>query len=175
MFIFTGKFDWLSYSSNDTITIVAPGVIDTNQPIWGFWQWTADASGRSKPNAVATRVYTGKLDWFEKAQNEMVTLILPSGLGLNAPVTLIFQWTQDTDGTKKAPYAINSSLRAYNVDQDGTVKATVKEYNMQGEVGYYIFSVEFAKDGKEMKLGMKNPGGDVDSKAPYKLTLSASP
>ncbi|KIP02923.1 hypothetical protein PHLGIDRAFT_122028, partial [Phlebiopsis gigantea 11061_1 CR5-6] len=78
-------------------------------------------------------------------------------------------------GTKKAPYAINSSLRDYSVGQDGTVKATFKEYNSSGEVGYYSFSVEIPKDGGEVKLQMKNPGGDVDSKAPYKLTLSASP
>ena len=145
MFIFTGKFDWLQYSSNDTMTIVAPGVLDTDQPIWGFWQWTVDAKGVSKPNvvqigkatsvgkpaadgsrtiefafsyysfkgtiganaadlkinmynpsgatsgpwtlplfysdsaqAVATRVYTGKLEWFQYAQDEMATLILPS-------------------------------------------------------------------------------------------------
>ena len=242
MFIFTGKFDWLQYSSNDTMTIVAPGVLDTDQPIWGFWQWTVDAKGVSKPNvvqigkatsvgkpaadgsrtiefafdyypfkgtiganvsnlkitmrnpsgatsspwtlplfysdgaqAVATRVYTGKLDWFQYAQNEMVTLILPSGLGLNAPVTLIYQWTQNAAGTKKAPYAINSSLRDYTVDQDGTVKARFKEYDSSGQVGYYNFSVEIPADGQVVNLRMSNPAGDADAKAPYKLSISASP
>ena len=75
---------------------------------------------------------------------------------------------------KKVPYAMNSSLRDYVVEQDETVKATVKESNSLGDVGYYVFDVEIDKDGQVLKLGMKSPAGVRDSRSPYTLTLFKS-
>lgn len=44
---------------------------------------------------LTTSVFTGKLDYFQYAVNEMVTLILPAGIEGGKPVVLCFQWTED--------------------------------------------------------------------------------
>ena len=49
MFIYNGKFNWLNYASNETITFVFPAGFALNDPVSAFWQWTVDAQGNKKP------------------------------------------------------------------------------------------------------------------------------
>lgn len=50
MFIYNGKFNWLPYAENETITVVAPAGFALKDPISAYWQWSVDAQGNKKEN-----------------------------------------------------------------------------------------------------------------------------
>nr|VWO96343.1 Glyoxaloxidase 1 [Ganoderma boninense] len=45
MFIYNGKFNWLDYASDETITVVFPSGFALNDPVSAYWQWSVDAQG----------------------------------------------------------------------------------------------------------------------------------
>jgi hypothetical protein len=47
-------------------------------------------------------VYIGKLNWFEYAQNECITVVFPAGFVLKGPVCAYWQWTVDAEGNVKS-------------------------------------------------------------------------
>ncbi|KAG7096267.1 hypothetical protein E1B28_003715 [Marasmius oreades] len=47
-------------------------------------------------------IYNGKLNWYEYAVNETITVVFPAGFALNDPVCAFWQWTVDGAGNKKA-------------------------------------------------------------------------
>ena len=55
MFIYNGKFNWLEYASNETITVVFPTGFALNDPVSAYWQWTVDAQGNKKPSVASVR------------------------------------------------------------------------------------------------------------------------
>ena len=56
MFIYNGKFNWLDYASDETITVVFPAGFALNDPVSAYWQWTVDAQGNKKPSVASVRV-----------------------------------------------------------------------------------------------------------------------
>ncbi|KIP04123.1 hypothetical protein PHLGIDRAFT_494326 [Phlebiopsis gigantea 11061_1 CR5-6] len=108
MFIFTGKFNFYTYSSNDNITFVAPGVLDTNQPIWGFWQWTVDAKGNTKPNSSwlgkATSVGEQASDGTRSIEISLGYYTFKGTIGANSSnLTLVMK---DERGTSSGPWTV---------------------------------------------------------------------
>ena len=47
-------------------------------------------------------VYNGKLDWYDYAKNECITLVFPAGFALKDPVCAYWQWTADAKGVEKS-------------------------------------------------------------------------
>ena len=56
MFIYNGKFNWLNYASNETITIVFPAGFSLNDPVSAFWQWSADAIVNEKASVSSVNI-----------------------------------------------------------------------------------------------------------------------
>lgn len=118
--------------------------------------------------------YVGKLNWYSYAQNEMATLVLPHGFGVGAPVCLLFEWTEDAGGNKKAAWSGNAVLREYTVESNGTIKATFRGMSGKGDLSYYSWDVEVEEGQKAVVLGMTNQPGSRDSRGPYKLDLASA-
>ena len=55
MFIYNGKFNWLQYASNETITVVFSDAFALNDPVSTYWQWTVDGAGNKKANVASVR------------------------------------------------------------------------------------------------------------------------
>ncbi|KAG7100238.1 hypothetical protein E1B28_002012 [Marasmius oreades] len=98
----------------------------------------------------STAVFTGKLNWFKYAENEMLTLVIPRGVSNGAPVGLYHQWTVDASGVEKANNAVNSTFRDVKTDADGETKGTFGD-------GYYTYKVTLRSNGKEVEIVMSNP------------------
>ena len=47
-------------------------------------------------------VYNGKLDWYDYAKNECITLVFPADFALKDPVCAYWQWTADAKGVEKS-------------------------------------------------------------------------
>ena len=111
----------------------------------------------------STSVFTGKLNWFQYSQNEMVTLIIPGDVADGEPVVLIHQWTIDGAGKRKTN-RIDGTMTAVRSETNGSVSATFKDSDNYGR---YDFTL--SKAGNNLVLRMTNPTGQRDSSAPYDL------
>ncbi|KAI3616770.1 hypothetical protein WG66_004144 [Moniliophthora roreri] len=57
-------------------------------------------------------IYNSKLNWFQYAVNEDITIVFPAGFALNDPVSAYWQWSVDASGVEKANSAHSTlSLR----------------------------------------------------------------
>lgn len=114
---------------------------------------------------LTTSVFTGKLDYFQYAVNEMVTLILPAGIEGGKPVVLCFQWTEDDSGESKANHVVLATLRDVGFGDKG-------RFTGRFDDGYYTFDFLSAcgSSDSDMSMTMKDPDGKSDTHSPYKLT-----
>lgn len=110
----------------------------------------------------AAQIYAGKLDWFQYAVNEMITVVLPSGIYSGATSCIFFQWTVDSSGNKKGNKAIVTPLNGASITESGTASASTND-------GYYTYTFEVPKIGDVLTLNMQNPKNEHDHSAPYKL------
>ena len=92
-------------------------------------------------NWTCAVTYVGKLSWSTYAEDEMITLVLPQGLGVGAPVCLVFKWAHDSKGNKNVLSARNAFLRDYKVEPDGTTKVIFRVVEGDWHLGYHIWSV----------------------------------
>ncbi|TFK76111.1 hypothetical protein BDN72DRAFT_831549 [Pluteus cervinus] len=109
----------------------------------------ADAS-RVSP----TGVYTGKLNWFRFAVNEMITVVIPAGISDGAPCSLFYQWTVDSKGNVKA-----------NSCQKGTLSSVRKSGNsVTGTLkgSYYTYEITIS-NGTQGTIVISNPAGESTS------------
>ncbi|KAJ7817281.1 hypothetical protein B0H14DRAFT_2602138 [Mycena olivaceomarginata] len=98
-------------------------------------------------------VYTGKLNWFEYAQNECITVVFPAGFALKGPVCAYWQWTVDAAGNVKS-----------NCTQEGFITIitnTTNQYYVHFAFSYYAFEGSISADFKSLSLKMLNPGGEA--------------
>ncbi|KAH6916864.1 hypothetical protein BKA70DRAFT_1485819 [Coprinopsis sp. MPI-PUGE-AT-0042] len=101
----------------------------------------------------STIVCTGKLNWFSYALNEMITLVIPSGVSDGAPVGLYYQWTVHSDGTHKKNSPVNGVFRNVTT-QNNEAKGTFG-------TGYYTYEVTLPDNRQYATLRMSNPSGDA--------------
>lgn len=111
----------------------------------------------------STAVYTGKLNWLTHAKEEMITLVIPAGVTVGAPVSLYYQWTVDNAGNQKRNFASNAVFTSVNTASNGDVTGIL------GSNWYYTFEVTVKKGGQDVVLRMTDPQGKRDAKAPYNL------
>jgi len=110
--------------------------------------------------------YTGKLNWFEYASNECVTIVFPAGFALNDPVCAYWQWTMDASGQEKS-----------NTSQKGIINSVTKtssEYHILFAFEYYSFDGIVAHDFSSLKVTMTNPQGELDASGAVNLELRYS-
>ncbi|KAL3953846.1 hypothetical protein ACCO45_011802 [Purpureocillium lilacinum] len=112
---------------------------------------------------LTTSVFTGKLNYFQYAVNEMVTLILPAGIEDGKPVVLCFQWTEDDSGESKANHVVLATLRDVGFGDNG-------RFTGRFDDGYYTFDFLSGSSDSDMSMTMKDPDGKSDTHSPYKLT-----
>jgi len=103
-------------------------------------------------------IYRGKMNWYEYADNEEFTVILPCGERLNDPINLYWQWTKNSSGEPKV-----------NVLSQTTI-TTVTQTGIPGEVkfscvcnNYYTFDITSKQYGAQLSILMRNPKGDTSS------------
>ncbi|KAI0168952.1 hypothetical protein GGR52DRAFT_592734 [Hypoxylon sp. FL1284] len=97
-------------------------------------------------------VYVGKLNWFEYAENECITIVFPAGFALKDPVCAYWQWTVDSSGARKK-----------NCTQEGfitSVTNSTSEYRVRFPFDYYAFEGTISTDFATLSLEMMNPAGD---------------
>ncbi|KAI0667597.1 hypothetical protein C8Q78DRAFT_312143 [Trametes maxima] len=104
----------------------------------------------------STSVYTGKLNWLTYAYDEMVTLVVPSGVFDGAPVGLYHQWTVSKEGDAKRNHSVNSTFRAVTVGNNGDVTGTFDD-------GYYTFEVTIPDGGQGAHIYMSKSSGENTS------------
>ncbi|KAG7086960.1 hypothetical protein E1B28_002877 [Marasmius oreades] len=136
--------------------IIVPGHLNTiTATMWN------PANERSNPmtctrqygdlaRVPSTAVFTGKLNWFNYARNEMVSLVVPNGVSNGAPVGLYSQWSVDGAGVPKANHAVNSTFRNVTASANGEAKGTFDD-------GYYTYEATVLSGSQGAKIRMSNP------------------
>ncbi|KAL1689438.1 hypothetical protein GGG16DRAFT_126442 [Schizophyllum commune] len=109
-------------------------------------------------------VYNGKLDWYDYAKNECITLVFPAGFALKDPVCAYWQWTADAKGVEKS--------NTYQLGAISSVTKTADEYRVAFSFEYYSFEVVVAPDLKSVTATMRNPAGDTSSALTLQAQLS---
>ena len=104
----------------------------------------------------STAVYTGKLNWFNYAENEMVALVVPKSVSNGAPVGLYYQWTVDGAGVKNSNHAVNATFRDVTTSADGGTKGTFDD-------GYYTFEATVLSNQQDVTIRMSNRDSDVST------------
>uniref|UniRef100_A0A0W0GBN7 Uncharacterized protein n=1 Tax=Moniliophthora roreri TaxID=221103 RepID=A0A0W0GBN7_MONRR len=97
----------------------------------------------------STSVYTGKLNWLNYAQNEMIVLVIPVDVSNGAHVGLYYQWTVDGAGVKKKNHYINTTFREVTTLPNGDVKGTFDD-------GFYTFEVTMHNN-QQATIHMSDP------------------
>ncbi|PIL37691.1 hypothetical protein GSI_01385 [Ganoderma sinense ZZ0214-1] len=97
-----------------------------------------------------TVTYTGKLNYYQYATNEMITLILPAGISSDAPVGLYYQFTKDDNGVAKRNGAEVGTLSDMTNGTDGTVIAFFRS-------SYYHYQFTFSADENTVSTIMVDP------------------
>ncbi|KAM5542417.1 hypothetical protein V8D89_003876 [Ganoderma adspersum] len=105
-------------------------------------------------------IFNGKLNWFQYASNETITVVFPAGFALNDPVSAHWQWTADGNDNKKASVANSGVVQSITKTIDGSSRFLFS-------FGYYHFSAAVTTDYKTLTLTMHNPKGEVS--APFDL------
>ncbi|KAK3291551.1 uncharacterized protein B0H64DRAFT_330401 [Chaetomium fimeti] len=97
-------------------------------------------------------VYVGKVNWYDYAKDECITIVFPAGFAVNDPVCAYWQWTVDTNGNKKS-----------NTTQLGLITSVTKtaiEYGVRFAFDYYAFEGVVSEGLNTLSLTMSNPSGD---------------
>ncbi|RYP59506.1 hypothetical protein DL769_008496 [Monosporascus sp. CRB-8-3] len=100
-------------------------------------------------------VYVGKLNWYEYAKDECITIVFPAGFAINDPVCAYWQWTVDGSGNKKTNTAQRGLITS--------VTKTAREYRVRFSFDYYAFEGLVTTDFNALSLTMSNPSGDQRS------------
>lgn len=98
-------------------------------------------------------VYTGKLDWLTYAQNEMITLVVPSPSFTDGNTVCVYwEWTVDTAGHEKANRDLVAPMEISSESEDGVKQLVIAE-------DYYRFDGEVNGNRDVVTLTMSNPDG----------------
>lgn len=95
-------------------------------------------------------VFTGKINWYQHIENEMVTLIIVGDVDEDKRVFLSSQWTIDSGGNYKTNYTVNGKMTAVNLQSNGNWSARFSD-------GYYTFDFTVDKANNNLVLSMTNP------------------
>ncbi|KAF4990299.1 hypothetical protein FDECE_14442 [Fusarium decemcellulare] len=96
------------------------------------------------------RVWTGKFNWLEFANNEPVIFIVPDGFGDGKPILSLWQWTKDSKGQTKAPSFRDAVQKALSDPSSDQYKFS---YN-----SYYDITCTWDKKTEKLAVHMKEGG-----------------
>ncbi len=103
------------------------------------------------PNCL---VYTGKLDWFYYAKNEMITLVVPSpSFSDGNTVCVYWEWTVTSTGLKKANHDWVAPMKISSKTEDGVKQLVIAS-------SYYRFDGEVNGNRDVVTLTMSKPSGE---------------
>jgi hypothetical protein len=106
---------------------------------------------RYEPGEVlTTAVYTGKLNFLNYANNEMITFVIPAGITNGATVGLNYQFTTDARGVPKRNALIARPLRNVSTDTHGSIAGTFDD-------GYYTYVATLSSNAQTATLRMTAP------------------
>ncbi|KAI1432440.1 hypothetical protein GGR50DRAFT_598786 [Xylaria sp. CBS 124048] len=114
------------------------------------------------PERPRTRIYAGKLNWYQYAVNELFIVILPDGFGDGYPASAHWQWTVTGSGDKQINCDANDQQRYTSDDKDEN-----HFYFMQG--GYYTLSCVADEDASTLTVTMSNPKGESQGSTTLQL------
>lgn len=110
--------------------------------------------------------YNGKLDWFQLAVNEAVTIIFPAKIALNEPVSVFWKWTKLASATTKWIHIHSTVINSIKLESDGKFRVGFTAE----DGGYFLFNCLVSPDYKTLKLTMSNTDDDaVEQAAPMNL------
>ncbi|KAM5542425.1 hypothetical protein V8D89_003884 [Ganoderma adspersum] len=113
MFIYNGKFNWLNYASDETITVVFPACFALNDPVSAYWQWSVDAEGNKKPSVATSGAVQSTFDASVAADYKTLTLTMRNpGGNTSEPFDLLAMHINPTAVRSTAVYT--SALDYYS-------------------------------------------------------------
>lgn len=114
----------------------------------------------------STSIFTGKLNWFQYSQDEMVTVVIPGDVANREPVVLIHQWNRDAAGIDKPNHIVKGTMTAASIAPNGDLSARFTNFTRDLK---YEFVVRKGRASDDLVLSMNNTAGDRDLSAPYNL------
>lgn len=114
-------------------------------------------------------VYVGKLDWFNYAVNEMITIVVPSPGSYNTgdTVCVYWQWTVDATGAKKKNRDFVGPMEVLSTAGDGSETLRIP-------VEYYTFDGVVSAGKETLTMTMSNPNGEKSKPVTFSLVNAAS-
>ncbi|ROW13089.1 hypothetical protein VPNG_05919 [Cytospora leucostoma] len=97
-------------------------------------------------------VYVGKLNWYDYAKDECITVVFPAGFAVNDPVCAYWQWTVDASGNEK--------INTVHLGLITSVTKTAREYRVRFPFDYYAFEGVVATGLEALSLTMSKPSGE---------------
>ena len=112
----------------------------------------------------APLVYVGKLNWFNYAVNETITVVVPPPGNFNTGdiACVYWQWTVDSTGAQKVNQSHAVNMTVTSVGADGS-------RGLRIPLDYYLFNGSVTAEKNTMTLTMSNPSGETS--APITLAL----
>lgn len=108
------------------------------------------------------RIWTGKLNWPQVAENELIVLIVPEGLGAGKPVLAFWHWTVNAQGEAGAPCALRGIQQA-DTPGEGTLKFSFTDK----------YALDCTWDMKTEQLAVTIQESEKDGQHVEPLTLAA--
>lgn len=106
-------------------------------------------------------VYRGKLDYYNYAKDESITIVLPTAWDIGEQISGYWQWTVDAQGNPKA-----------NTNQQGTIDILEQdgdERKIGFAFGYYRFDGKLSKIKDTITVTMTSEKGATSSPTTLKL------
>ncbi|KAI9764509.1 MAG: hypothetical protein M1839_005889 [Geoglossum umbratile] len=105
---------------------------------------------------IGCSIYSGKLNYYSFASNEMITVIIPASYGFKVPIVAVWQWTKDAEGA-------SNKTRIQTQDAIDDIQGNSMTFF---KANYYQFSG--TESGKDLKLKMTGK----DGLSPVDLTVT---
>nr|VWP02013.1 Glucose transporter rco-3 [Ganoderma boninense] len=116
-------------------------------------------------NIPSTVVYTGRLEWFSYAKEEMTTLVVPYGVAEGLFFGLYHQWTVDAKGVQNANHTVNGVFQDVQYGADGTTTASF-------QAAYYAYHFTFNGKDSSGSFVLKNPTGGTSEGNKFAMAYS---
>ncbi|KAI0650849.1 hypothetical protein C8Q79DRAFT_1007079 [Trametes meyenii] len=79
-------------------------------------------------------VYNGKLQWFDYAKDECITMVFPAGFALSDPVCAYWQWTEESKGNKKRNHFESGTINTVTKTASDKIVFPFSFYTFEGTV-----------------------------------------
>ena len=130
-----------------SVTMGNPGKNKSTMSFERIWQPEGAQSTDS------ARIWTGKINWLDYAQNEETIFIVPQGFGDGKPIISIWQWTKSSSNKEKDPQPRFMTQKVLS-SNDNEVKVSFESY--------YKFTATWNKKTEKLAVQMAESGKPQD-------------